>query len=80
MTLRYSAAVSDGESLFKPWPRPIVQDLLFFVLGSQREQRREIERKRRERISDLEHAFNVRKKRAGQLLGAPYMAAAYCSV
>ena len=80
MTLRYSAAASNGESLSKPWPRPIDQDSLFFVPDSQREQRREIERKRRERISDIEHAFNVRGKRAGQLPGAPYMAAAYCSV
>ena len=77
---KHSVAASDRESLSKPWPRPIIQDLLFFVLGSQREQWREIERKRTERISDLEHALDVRGKRAGQLLGAPYMAAAYCSV
>ena len=77
---KYSTAASDRESLSKPWPRPIVQDWLFFVLGSQREQRREIERKRRERISNLEHVLDIRGKRAGQLLCAPYMAAAYCSV
>ena len=66
---KYSAAATDRESLSKPWPRPIVQDSLFLALGSRREQRREIERKRRERISDLEHALDVRGKRAGQLLG-----------
>ena len=80
MTLRYSAAASNGESLSKPWPRPIVQNSLFFVPDSQREQQREIERKRREKISDLEHAFNVRGRRVGQLPGAPYMAAAYWSL
>ena len=65
MTLRYSAAATDGEWLSKPWPRPIVQVSLFFVLCSQREQRKKIQIKRRERISDLEHDFNVRGKRAG---------------